>query len=389
MVQGEKKKIITVILAIVLAITLFRILVIPIFASPVSHTTITTQGSIIYSLPIYQPSSLRGVFKHGFEYANPVTTNWREVNPVYFDYDAALMKSWGCNFVRVSFCSTWYLNDTSYRTIVRKWVDALAENNIYSIMDLQSYGNPPSPGITQGWQKVAETEAWAVFNNEFLPTLQMVANDHLNQPAMVGVEINEFWPLVDETAQWTFDMKMGNTLAAAMRQINPKLITLIDIYPEWASDSVIQRDVSLITEPNIVFAPHIYSAILKDGTPLHPIKAGKYGSGDGWDWWQSYHAGDWATGKQKLYHWLDLYRKSIQTLYNVPFIITEFATNADADCLQTLKDMIAYFDNNNWGYSYFAWYGEDAPYTQLLKGDWTTPQPQGNVLKSFLAGGGF
>jgi hypothetical protein len=162
------------------------------------------------------------------------------------------------------------------------------------------------------------------------------------------------------------------------------LYVFIDIYGEWVSDAAIRNGVSLITEPNIFFAPHFYCAETPDGLVLHPEKPGKYGETDGWDFYYAYKAGNLTEGKIKMYHWLDIYLKAIQDLYKIPFVIDEFATSYEPNLIQALHDMIDYFKAQNWGFSYFAYYGEDTPSIQPLYGDWQRLMPQGETLVAEL-----
>jgi hypothetical protein len=302
------------------------------------------------------------------------------VDPAYHIFDAKQISSWGANFVRVPFNSYWYNNDPNYRNCIRQWVDACANQSIYTVMDLHSHGSPPVQGP---YGNLTESQAWDLFNTDFLPTLQKVVTDYSDQPFMIGIEVNEFWPLSDRSANWLFDMNMGNTLAQKIHALHPNLLVFIDTYGELANDAVIRSGTSLITEPNIVFAPHFYCAE-SNGEILHPIGPGKYGESDGWDFYYAYEAGNLTEGKTKLYHWLDLYEKAIQDIYAVPFAITEFSTTSEPNLVQALRDIMQYFESQEWGFTYLAYYGNDIPSLHLLYGDWRTLMPQGEAFVSLL-----
>jgi hypothetical protein len=220
-----------------------------------------------------------------------------------------------------------------------------------------------------------------------LPTLERVVTDYLDQPKVIAVELNEFWPMDDRADQnWILDLKVGNALAQKVHAINPTLLVFIDIYSTWVSDATISNTVGLITEPNIVFAPHFYCAQTPDGLILHPTGPAKYGADEGWDFYYAYEAGNLTAGKSKLYHWLDLYLKAVQNLYKVPFVVDEFATSPEPNLIQALKDIMNYFEAQNWGFSYFTYYGENKQSIQLLNGDWKTLMPQGETLVAELGG---
>jgi len=331
--------------------------------------------------PSVQPQVLQGVDKIGFDDFNPATSSMRDVDPAYYSYDAKKIASWNANFVREEFNSYWYSNDARYKQLLRQEVENLTSNGLYVVMDLQSYGSPPVQGP---YGTLTEAQARSLYNADQLPTLVQVARDYLNNSKVIGVEVNEFWPLADRSASWSLELELGNMLARAVHQINPSLYVLIDIYGEWVSDTTIRNGVSLINEPNIVFAPHVYCAETPGGVILHPTQPLKYGSTDGWDYYYAYQAGDLAGGKTKLYHWLDLYELAIQNIYHVPFVITEFALSPSSGCTQALRDMIDYFKGHSWGFSYLAYHGADEPSIQLLKSDYSTLTPQGQVLVSKL-----
>lgn len=371
----------SVALLVISAVALGNCLVFPIFGSESNHT-LTSYGSISYLLPI-ETQMLRGCDKIGFEYVNPAIEIYREVDPAYYDYDAQQIASWNASFVRVPFNSYWYNNDPLYREYLRQQVDAFSSKGLYVDLDLHSHGSPPTQGPYGGW---TEEQCWSLFYTDFLPTLERVSRDYLNQSHMIGVEINEFWGMDDKPGFWTFTMRMGNTLAQRIHTINPNLLIFIDTYGEWCSDSEIQAGVTLLTEPKIVFAPHFYCAETLSGLVLHPIKPCKYGETDGWDFYYAYESGNLTLGKSKMYHWLDIYYKAIQNLYNIPFVIDEFSASDQPNIIQALQDMIDYFKAQNWGFSYLGYYGQDTPSLHLLYGDWQRLMPQGETLVAELRG---
>jgi len=331
--------------------------------------------------PSVQPQVLQGVAITGFLDANPAVDGQRKVNPAYYSYDAKKIASWNASFVREGFNSYWYRNDARYKQLLRQEVENLTSNGLYVVMDLHSYGSPPVQGP---YGTLTDAQARSLYNADQLPTLVQVAKDYLNNSKVIGVEVNEFWPLADRSASWPLELELGNTLARSVHQVNPSLYVFIDIYGEWVSDAAIRNGVSLITEPNIVFAPHLYCGETPGGVILHPTQPIKYGSTEGWDYYYAYQSGDLAGGKTKLYHWLDLYEQAIQNIYHVPFVVTEFASSPSSGCTQALRDMIDYFKGHSWGFSYSPYYGADEPSTQLLKGDWSTLTAQGQVLVSKL-----
>jgi hypothetical protein len=212
---------------------------------------------------------------------------------------------------------------------------------------------------------------------------------------MIGVEINEFWPLMNCSTNWGFDLQMGNTLAQNVHSINPNLYVFIDIYGDWASDSAIDAGVGLITEPRVVFSPHIYNAELfnQNGTSpyiqvLHPTSPGKYADNDGWNYYSEYDAGNLTQGKIDLYTWLNLFDLWIQKLYNVPFVVTEggaCSPDQSPHLNQALKDMVSYYQTNNWGYAVSFFMGGGTIGTMdTLESDWVTPTPYGQTLITLL-----
>jgi hypothetical protein len=378
----KSKRTLVVAIFLLLPIALSSCYVSPLFGLQ-PDLGIVSHGSVVYPLVI-QPQTLRGCNKIGFEYVNPAIEIRREVDPAYYDYDAQQIASWNANFVRLPFNSYWYLNDAAYRGYLRQQVDAFASEGLYVDMDLHSYGSPPAQGPYGGW---TEQQSYDLFNNEMLPTLERVVTDYLDQPKVIAVELNEFWPMDDRADQnWILDLKVGNALAQKVHAINPTLLVFIDIYSTWVSDATISNTVGLITEPNIVFAPHFYCAQTPDGLILHPTGPAKYGADEGWDFYYAYEAGNLTAGKSKLYHWLDLYLKAVQNLYKVPFVVDEFATSPEPNLIQALKDIMNYFEAQNWGFSYFTYYGENKQSIQLLNGDWKTLMPQGETLVAELGG---
>lgn len=328
------------------------------------------------------PVFLRGCDKMGLEYANPGGENWyyREVQPEYYAHDAEVIADWGAELIRVNFAADWYLNNTeNYRDYVCQWVEACTSREINVIMNCQC----PTAGQGIIFPDKTEAEANAIVE-PMIQSLEQAARDYIGNNRVIGVEINEPWCMQDDgNTEWNWILNMSNTLAQRIHIINSDLLIFVDIRdPEWVSDSVINAGVQYITEPNIVLAPHIYEAMV--GFPYQ----GKYYPNDGGDFWTYYQQGNYEEGKKRFYMFLDLYFKQVQDIYGLPVVVTEFAGNRNLT--QPLEDIMKYFDNHGWGYSYHTYYGpeEGAPKEGwwLLEEDWKTLSPTGYVFVEGLQG---
>lgn len=374
--------------AFLAGLILFDIFINVSWAIPSTSYNVSSSGIIYYSSnPLLRvdgkqivdnwgnPVFLRGCGKMGLEYANPagLYSYVREVRPEYYAHDAEVIASWGANLVRVNFGKEWYDSDPEYRRYLRQLVDAFASRDIYILMALMN----EAPGKGFIYLNMSEEDANLLAETLFT-TMEQVVRDYADQPMVVGVEINEFWPMqVDGDKEWNWILKMGNTFAQRIHAINPNLLIFVDMRDAWnVSDSVIDAGVQYITEPNIVLAPHIYEA--KVGFQYQ----GKYYPNDGGDFWTYYQQGNYEEGKNRLYQFLDVYYKQVQDIYGLPVVVTEFA--GDRNLTQPLEDIMKYFSSHGWGYSYHTYYGPEEGASLegywLLESDWTTLSPTGQVF---------
>jgi len=325
----------------------------------------------------------------GFSYADPSVQTIRESDPAHFQGDVNVIASWGCNCVRVPFNGTWYANESAYRTLMRQWVDMLAAKGIYTIMDIHMYvhsdgsvGAFPESGYTSGDPALAALLEWAIEVQEG------VTADFADQPYMIGVELNEFWPLDDRAANWTWVLNMANTLAQRVHAINPNLLVFFNpAFGEIIDQSVVQAGPALLTEPNIVMGQHMYI----DPITYHPWFGGYKNTptyDDGWDFWKYYGNNDAVTGKMLLYRYLDNYVFPTFELYGIPLSNTEYASQGfNAALVQSVYDIMGYFASKGWGVSYWAYMGGTCTANgclQLLLTDWTTLTPQGAAFVNAL-----
>jgi len=185
----------------------------------------------------------------------------------------------------------------------------------------------------------------------------------------------------------SFSLDMNNTLAQQIHDVNSNLLVFVDIHMPWGSDAIWESSVHLITEPNMVLAPHFWHiSSLKPGWPYQA----KYFPYDGYNYWSYYAAGDYALGRQNLHLFLDSYHKKVVDMYGLPCVFTEFG--GSRWMVQPMVDFMEWCRINGYGYSYWGFY---APTTAdpsketygygLLEPSWTNPSPCGTAFINSLS----
>lgn len=353
---------------------------------------------------------LRGIGRMGPEYNQEFS--YRETSSNWYARDFKIAKNWGANFIRIPFNRDWYNSNATYRTNLKRMVNASMEENLMVLLDMHWMVNPSGSyagqfpdGVWINDVTIDPNKMWAYDSYDIrggpgkqnetalewyarttLPILKKVAQDFNGSyyDKVIGFEINEFWPDSNRTQNWFTIKRIVENMSDSIHALpgggkylifwNPGFIGSYDF-------SQGQFKVGTSESQKIVYAPHFYI------NPNYvPWWSGYLGPNDGWNWTAYYKIGDSAAGREHMYTYLQYYENIFEG-HKVPVVFDEIGV--DSDCPQGLDDMLQWFEARGYGYNYWAWYGSNDPIAMhILWGDWLSLRPQGvRLVQHMLAGG--
>lgn len=305
------------------------------------------------------PVILRGVNMFGLQSSdNPLVLSANNV---------AQAKQWGANFVRIALSQQLWLSsscgyDPNYAAAVDKMVDLVTSSGMVALLDLH-YLTPGSgcgpggaqpmadaPGSTQFWQQVAARYAGN----------PLVAFDLYNEPENIPASV---WlsggQIYDPYTGSDYQAAGMQQLYDAVRSTGAANIVFIS-GDNWGNTPPSQ----LVRGSNIVYAAHAYTCPVPNKLPPQCTTPSPYDP--------SSILGQWVTLSQQ-----------------VPVAVTEFGWPTQADGTY-MANVVAYATAHGWGWSAFAWDGDNtSPWSllgQVPAGGTFEPTPSGAPVLAALAG---
>jgi hypothetical protein len=237
---------------------------------------LTTSGNRIVDAVTGQPVTLRGVNWSGLEYAI------RPIPPADFD----TIRHWNANVVRLPFNQEWALTDDAYLATLDAAVEAFADRNIYTILDLQWF----DARYARGWHADGSTNYVPALPNE--PSVEIwsrlaaryqanpnVIFDIFNEPHDPLPGDDPALPRRVTPSRW---LPWARRLVGTIRRFSTGLILVPGV--DWAYDLSAYPVDGL---DNVVYSTHVYpnkgrnwDYTFGNLAAIAPVFAGEWGGGD-------------------------------------------------------------------------------------------------------------
>jgi endoglucanase len=253
----------------------------------------------------------------------------RGVNRSGFDYDktgagicekeiAYICSQWKAQIIRLPFNQDWIMRDPAYRAFLEVIIGWINNNGAYALLDLQ-------------WRNTTD-KIPPIPDEEAVSMWRMLAEKYKDNPAVLYDIHNEA-----HDTSWEAWRERAGQIIEAIQSVHPRALIFVSGL-DWAYDLRGWGEKPL-PYANIVYSSHPY-----------PFKAEP-----------------WAWAK---------YFGNVADKY--PVFIGEFG--GESSHLQWGKELIAYLDENNLGWTAWSW----SNYTYLTEDDRRTPTEFGQLVQNAL-----